>query len=45
MKKTYQTPEIKEEVIEIEDVIAASSAGSFGGSQAGDVIIKFPWSK
>lgn len=44
MKKTYQTPEIKEELIEIEDVIAASS-GSFGGSKAGDKVIKFPWSK
>lgn len=44
MKKTYQTPEIKEEVIEIEDVIAASS-GTFGGKKAGDKVIKFPWSK
>ncbi len=43
MKKTYQTPEIKEEVIEIEDVIAAS--GKFGGSKPGDTVIKFPWSK
>ncbi len=44
MKKTYQTPEIKEEVIEIEDVIAASS-GKFGGSKPGDTVIRFPWSK
>lgn len=41
MKKQYQTPVLNEEVVEIEDVIAAS--GTFGGGQAGDISGNFPW--
>lgn len=37
MKKTYEQPKLNIEVIELDDVIAAS--GAFGENQAGDTNI------
>lgn len=41
MKKIYEAPILNEEVVEIEDVIAAS--GIFGGNEPGDNTGPFPF--
>ena len=41
--KKYEAPLLKEEKVEIEDVIAASA--TFGDKQPGDMSFEWPWVK